>query len=331
MSKHAVPDVDLRIALQHSLAEHFGAARSIVRLERRPSRYQSSFALEELDVDLHDGVRLHLLFKSLGAHAMLDDARAAKPGFLYNPGREAEIYRTVLASAGLGTAVCYGAVLDPDSERYWLFLERVSGQELYEIGDLATWRDVARWLAGFHTRFASKSKDAFTNVLHYDSSFYGLWMQRAQINNPALRRLAQVYPRVIERLLTLPTTLIHGEFYASNVLVEQTAGSARVCPVDWEMAAIGPGLMDLAALTAGKWTDETRTSIAHAYHEALPEPAVSPVEFLETLDYCRLHQAVQWLGWSADWAPPTAHAQDWCEIALGLADKLQLLKGERSE
>ncbi len=45
---------------------------------------------------------------------------------------------------------------------------------------------------------------------------------------------------------------------------------------------------------------------------------------LENLDYCHLHLAVLWLGWSAEWSPPQNHAHDWLAEALRLADKLGL-------
>ena len=44
--------------------------------------------------------------------------------------------------------------------------------------------------------------------------------------------------------------------------------------------------------------------------------------FLEALEYCKLHQAVQWLGWLADWSPPTDQTQDWLGEAFRLAEKL---------
>ena len=31
---------------------------------------------------------------------------------------------------------------------------------------------------------------------------------------------------------------------------------------------------------------------------------------------CRLHLALQWLGWSPDWRPPPEHAHDWLGEAL---------------
>jgi Phosphotransferase enzyme family len=75
----------------------------------------------------------------------------------------------------------------------------------------------------------------------------------------AIEKLFGNYDRVVERLLEFPVTFLHGEFYASNVLVVCEEGEGwRVCPVDWEMAAVGPGLIDLAALTAGRWTADER-------------------------------------------------------------------------
>ena len=81
--------------------------------------------------------------------------------------------------------------------------------------------------------------------------------------------LVGIYDRAIERLIRLPSTLIHGEFYASNILVQETREGCRIRPVDWEMAAVGPGLIDLAALTSGAWAERERTEMAAAYHDAL--------------------------------------------------------------
>src|SRR5437660_1628614 len=95
----------------------------------------------------------------------------------------------------------------------------------------------------------------------------------------------------------------------------------------WEMAAAGPGLLDLAAPTAGNWTEQEKTALAPAYHGALEADgakAMDKKEFLEALDCCRLHLAVRWLGWSPRWSPPPEHAQDWLREALSLADKLCL-------
>jgi len=326
---------ELLPALEDVLGRHFGARRVVVRLEHRPSAYRSSFAIEELDAWLEDGTALCLLVKDVSRDALLAAARRVKPAFLHDPRREIETYRDVLAPARLGTAVCYGAVLGPPEGRAWLFLERVSGRELYQVGEFAAWQQAARWLAGLHARFAGATRGLPPTVplLRYDGDFYRLWLRRAREFAPApaarrgLDRLAGRYDEVVERLLGLPLTFLHGEFYASNVLVEETADGVRVCPVDWEMAAIGPGLADLAALTAGDWTEEQRTALALAYHAALARAGDEPAPtapFLAALDCCRLHLAVQWLGWAPGWSPPAGQRQDWLGEALRLADKLGL-------
>ena len=42
------------------------------------------------------------------------------------------------------------------------------------------------------------------------------------------------------------------------------------------------------------------------------------------LDWCSLHLAVQWLGWSDRWSPPRQHAHGWLDEATRLAEKLNL-------
>ena len=278
-----VRGTELRAALTKALSAHFGKRRSIVTLERHPSAYRSSFAIEELHLCLEDGTTLHLMFKDLSRQALLEGARLAKPAFLYDPLREIQTYRAILASEPLGAATCYGAALDPQAGRYWLFLEKVPGVELYQVGEFGIWQQVVCWLAAMHARFAGQAESLkqAAHLLTYDGDFYQLWMRRARAflgqTKPSVpmslrrrfERLAEGYDRVVESLLGLPVTFIHGEFYASNVLVQETGGELRVCPVDWEMAALGPGLIDLAALTTGRWTKDQRRSLALNYYAAI--------------------------------------------------------------
>jgi hypothetical protein len=318
------------------LGRHFGRPCRIDRLEHRPSAFRTSFAIEEIDVLLENGTPVPILLKDLGPQALLEGARRVKPAFLHDPRREIEVYRSLLAPHRLGTALCYGAVTDAAAGRFWLFLERVSGQELYQVGELSTWQSVARWLAVFHSRFVGQAArlTQAAPLLTYDGDYYQLWLRRARSFLPAggptrsgFDRLAGHYGRVVARLLALPRTFLHGEFYASNVLVQETGTGLRVCPVDWEMAAVGPGLMDLAALTAGGWSEADKNDIARSY---LTEWAAQGAEmpqtetFCSALDHCRLHLAVQWLGWARDWSPPAEHQQDWLGEALRLADRLGL-------
>jgi aminoglycoside phosphotransferase (APT) family kinase protein len=119
--------------------------------------------------------------------------------------------------------------------------------------------------------------------------------------------------------------LIHGDFFASNIIIDSSSPAVRICPVDWELAAIGPRLLDLASLVAGNWTETQRRELAMAYFtEATPTRDMSndAGAVWTNLQFCRLHLAVQMLGWSATWRAGPAHAYDWLGEAIRLADDL---------
>jgi aminoglycoside/choline kinase family phosphotransferase len=266
-----------------------------------------------------------------------------RPHFLYQPRREIEIYRRILDYQKFGTPRCYGAVESPAQERYWLFLERVDGPLLWQRGRLELWEQAAKWLARFHTEFDTSRnschQDSLEHILCYDEQLFTTWLTRAEdflsrkyaARSPHLwRRFYRVtnrYDEVIKRLLQLPTTFIHGEFFPSNIILRSFRGGWRICPVDWEVAALGPGLLDLAALTSGNWTREQKAKLVGAYRDAL-EPhngwPPSMADLLEAVDYCHLHLSVQLLGWSSDWSPPEAHTQNWLGEAFRLAGSLGL-------
>jgi len=294
--------------------------------------YSSSSATEFLDLSLDDGRRLQLVFKDLSRDALLETARATKPSFLYNPLREIRTYELVLPRHDLGTPTFYGAIVDPFRDRYWLFLEKVAGVELYQVGDVDVWNAVVCWLAALHDRFADDLQSLSTlpvPFVHFDADFFRLWAERAAAFAPvplraALEHIRASYEPVVDRLASLPRTFIHGEFYAPNVLVRHDERSGTVCPVDWEMAAIGTGLIDVAALTTGGWSSTDRASLEESYRVARRSLDLDERDFSEALDCCRLDGCLRWLGWAKAWSPPPQHAHDWAAEAMGLADRLGL-------
>jgi hypothetical protein len=331
-----VSSEDLRDALERALGEQSGSTTRITRLERSPCVFTSSFALEELKVELEGGSTLDLMFKDLGESGLSERARAAKPEFLYEPVREIAAYGSILAPAELGAPAFHGSAVDPSAGRFWLFIENVHGPALWQIGEFDVWEKVARWAATMHGRFSGTDIPASESLVPYGADLYRLWLQRAvefadlwEARRSGARKaigwLAAVYDSVVERLAALPSTFIHGELYASNVLVVRSKDATRVCPIDWEMAAVGPGLIDLAALAMG-WAAEERVALATAYRDAYPESDRPPAldDFLQDLDCARLHLAVQWLGWAPDWRPPRSHRRDWVGEALGIAEELGL-------
>jgi Phosphotransferase enzyme family len=313
---------ELRGALERAFA-----GRAIARIGRKPSAYRTSFPLEQLEIVFADGTTTGVMFKDLSRGSLAETTRRAKPSFLHEPMREIEAYR-LLAGTGLGAPECYGSVVEPIADRFWLFLEKISGVELYQVGELETWQAAARWLARLHSRFAGVRTLQSPPLLRYDAAFLRLWPDRAAACfDGELERIAARYDAVVERVLMLPTTFLHGEFYASNVLVSRTSGGLRVAPVDWEMAAVGPGLVDLAALSAGGWGHHERGALADAYVDELAlqgAQTLGHAELREALGACTLHLALQWLGWSENWSPPPEHTHDWLTEALEAAERLGL-------
>src|SRR5262245_43355440 len=320
---------ELKRHLENQLTNQSGRRRSIVKLTQRLCPYTSSFRIDELDVQLEDGTRMQLVVKDLSPEAMLDSART-RPAFLYEPRREIQAYCSILPYGPAGTPAWYGAVTDPSSGRYWLFLERVRGLELRHVGAFSRWEQTARWIGRFHRSFSParvRQLARQSTVLVYDDDFYWRWLDRAQrfarclAERRILDKIALSYGSVIRRLLNLPRTLIHGEFYPCNVLICENARPVRICPVDWEMAALAPGLMDLACLTAC-WTARKQLALARAYAET--DSDWNTADNRIDLDCCRLHLAIKMLGWSSDWAPPRHHAHDWLAEAADTSKRLGL-------
>jgi aminoglycoside phosphotransferase (APT) family kinase protein len=335
------PQIELIAALQAWLGR-LSSSRCIVDVEMRPFAYASSFAIEEADVRFDDGSVLELVCKATDEEAMLTEARRIKPRFLHHPRREILTYERLLAPLDVGAPRFYGSAVDPRTGHRWIFLERVCGVPLTEVGDFGVWQQACRWLASMHHRMAGDpgAADAIATVplVQYDRAHAQLWMSRAQehvqadVAQPRTRRerfasLAPKYDAVLDEIAAEPAGFMHGEFFASNVLVETVSGQGRIRPIDWEVAGVGPVLMDLAALTAGRWTQDERTQLASAYRTAaagLTHAPPPPDDFMRALDCCRLQLAVERLGWARRWTPPVTHSQDWLGDAMHAADRLGL-------
>src|SRR5262249_49514141 len=154
---------------------------------------------------------------------------------------------------------------------------------------------------------------------------------------PTRRAFEQVLARhevIVDRLASLPVTFLHGEFYASNVLVQDMADRLRICPGGWESAPLGPGPVDRAAPSpgqgaagargAGRWAEGAGAALARAYEEGLHQAGarLPPGSLPQLLDCCRLQVALQWLGWAPGWSPPAEHAHDWLGEMLAIARRL---------
>ncbi len=331
-TRHRIHADELRAALEQVVGQR------VRSLRRRLSAYASSYTVENLDVTVARGKKLRLVLKDVSRPSVLATAQQVRPHFLYHPAREIEVYQKILNPLRCGTAQCLGAVNSPHLERHWLFLERVDGRLLWQSGDLAHWDAAARWLAEFQAKVARKKFPASDALLKYDAAFFFIWIKRAEkflqkrgaAESRQFAKLAKNYSRVVKRLVALPQTFVHGEFYASNLIVREGRASPPVCAIDWEMAGIGPAVLDLAALTAGEWSEAEKRRFVTAYCDGLASRRAPTVEeLIEAVELCQLHLSVQMLGWAADWSPPEKHAQNWLRTALRLAGKLGIVTSDK--
>jgi Ser/Thr protein kinase RdoA (MazF antagonist) len=330
----------LEKALQR-MVEHARPRARMVAVRRRPLERASSWWMEGLTIELHDGRVVELVFKDLGREAPGSAARLAKPARVRDPERELWVYRHVLEPLHLGTPRCLGIVSEPAAGRHWLFLEPVAGSPLWETAMGPSWTATARWLARFHAGTTAAGTCSGPLIRH-SARFHRGWFRRAvalahvrtgragregtdaRERLEGLAAISEMHLVAARAVPGLARGFVHGEFYPSNVLV--TAASPHgVRPVDWEMAGRGPLMLDLAALTAGGLTSDERAALLDAYHaEARRCDLVLPAQtrLRRELLMCRLLQAVQWLGWGRDWVPPREHRNDWMKEARQCAREL---------
>jgi len=326
-------DGDLWAALEGLGPPAGGAPLALESVDRRASPFASSARLEEVHLVYEDGTHRSVIFKPLGARALLPAARLAKPRFVHDPAREIAVYRLILDRHRLGTPRHLGSIVEPRRGRYWLFLEHVPGMQLRWATDDGSWERTATWLATLHTTLRGERDRGDVPLLVHDRAFLMRWLTRARrfaatADPSRTKRLAWIgsgYHRVVDLLVSLPRTVVHGQFYPSNVLVDEASPSGRICALDWEVAGAGPAVTDLAALTAGA-PAHRRQAMVDAYLAATPadRPLSSSRADLElALTHARLAQAIQWLGWAAAWSAPPEQANDWLAEAVDLFERIR--------
>lgn len=304
-------------------------------MTRAPSQFQSSARLHDIEVRLADGSSLSLVHKELGRRGLVPAASRSRPRVLADASREIRVYELLLSRSRLGTPRLYGGHVERQRGIYWLFLERVRHTQLRWTIDPAAWVRTAAWLGNFHGTVEPRDALGELSLVRYDAPFYRSWMDRARrfaragdrARRIRLDALSRRYDTVVDALVSMPATVIHGQLFPSNVLVDDATPQGRICVLDWETAAHGPGFIDLAALVAGRWSAEDRGAMVAAYRHALTrssQTAATVDRGEDSLLYARLHLAVQQLGWADRWVPPAEQAHDWLEEAMQLAEQMSL-------
>jgi len=248
----AVSDDELRACLADGLASRFGSPATIVAVRRMPFDGVTSYPAEVVHVTLSTGQEVKLFLKDLST------SRLPKDGIRDRRERELRVYRDLLARADVETAQYYGAVYDESLERVCLLLEFVDGVRL-SGREPEDWLAAARWLARLQGALA-RDADVVARapfLVRHDATFFRAKADLAQaavgqVSTELARRLALAldgYDHRVTVMADQPHTLAHGSYRPENILVARAGASVRVCLIDWELAAWGAALYDLAFLT----------------------------------------------------------------------------------
>jgi phosphotransferase family enzyme len=282
---------------------------NIVHIDQARAACATSHPCNQLTVRLGDGREVKLFLKEFAARAWSGGQDQEQEGPLRRAERERTVYRHLLAGAGLGTARYYGAFVDEGQRRLVLVLEFVDGVRLRGC-PLDAWVAAARWLGRMQAYGARHPEHwpASNVLLRHDANFFQARAQGAaravsQVAPHLAGRLAGVlkdYGRLVDVMARQPRTVVHGSYRPQNVVVN--AVTRRVCPVDWERAALGAPLYDLAFVSDG-FRPPDRDRLWDAYLGAAGDarrPARDREEMRYLVDCFRLHKVLKSLSEAND-------------------------------
>src|SRR5262249_46597110 len=282
--------------LENGLSQHFARPVRIANIHHETWE-TSSHPIERWQLTLASGERLGVIYKRLLA--------GHKP---HGNEREVLIYRRLLLDRRFGAPLVYASVYDDATANHWLFLEDV-GEESLRDGDMQDWMSAIHWLAEMHGTYLGREAElrAARCLEEHAAPYYESIAQTARrhLERAGLRRvlrrfdgLMKLFDAVVAHLLHQPPTLVHGDVYVDNLIVQP---GPRIRPVDWEAAAIGLAALDLVRLLDG-W-DKERPMFITAYLEELTKHTVTPLnraDFESTLACCGLINVLWHLGWDAE-------------------------------
>jgi len=269
---------------------------AVVVSREKAGRY-STYPNEVVTCRVDDGTERRLLCKYAKGHC--------HSGFGHRRGLRYEtlIYRDVLEPLQMSTPRYYGCHADEAAGEHWLVMEYLGGGRTVNKGPQpASICNTARWIGEFNARCAvTLSADMVPSFIQYDRDYYLGWGRRTleftasmHAQHPWLPDLCRHYESVVDQFLTLPRTLIHGEYTVHNVVLH---GEGIVSPIDWESAAYAFPEIDLAIITDGTWTQEVQDMCVEQYRQARWATAADvPTDFAARLRLAQLYNHMRWLG-----------------------------------
>jgi hypothetical protein len=307
-------DADLGVGFDMAVRRAAGRRAEVIGVRRTPSPYAGVFPSEVVSVELASGERIAIFVKHLGEEQQSHPDKRVRE-------REVRVYDELLGDRGLPVPRFLGSGWNDATGRRELFLEYVDGWNL-KYQDLRHWYTAARHLAQLHLAFALQGERLLGRdfLLRFDRNYLFAWAGRAVAAVSSLSaELASRLQRTVDDLSVAadllaeqPPTLVHNDLAPKNVVADTSASPGRTCIVDWEMAGVGCGLMDLAHLTHGLPPREAERMF-DLYGEELAGTGLMPSddEGKRLLASCRLHGTLYRLAHSDVWRLPLERVGEW--------------------
>jgi hypothetical protein len=267
--------------------------RDITILHREPAVHISTSFNEIVTCRFTDGSVRRLLLKRGVSHS--DRSHGHHGGVPY----EAIVYRSALEPLRTSAPRCHDAEVDPATGETVLLIDFIENARWLSKASRSSLFDAARWIGTFHRLNESRVGAFDVAITRYDAPYYLGWMRRtldfwADQQGVWLAALAGRWPDFVRELLAAPQTLVHGEYYPKNILVHDNV----IVPVDWETAAVGPGEIDLVALSE-RWAPTIQEDCGIAYRRARwPDGAPATSSRIQIL--AEIYLQLRWLGQRRD-------------------------------
>jgi aminoglycoside phosphotransferase (APT) family kinase protein len=317
-----------RVAVGEVLSRAYERPISVGALRTESSPFATLFPVDVLHVSLDGGEELSLWVKQLG------DEQSDHPD-KHCREREIRIYEELFAGRDLPVPRFYGWRFNERTGRRDLYLEHVDDWNL-KYQDLSHWYRSAERLADLHASFAGRADELADRdfLLRFDAAYFEEWAGRAvEAVGHRIPELAEAmgvlvarFDRAIEVLAGQPSTLVHNDLAPKNVLADRSCDPARICIVDWEMAGIGCGLMDLVHLKYGfAYESNPGRRLCDAYCSRLAGTGLLPGgarELRRLFAACEVQKAVNRLAYRKQWNIPVETVAAWIDEGARFAAEL---------
>jgi len=295
----------LDVWLTRIIRERLAGTESLQSLHRSRFPHIGSYDCDRVTATFSDGREIVLFLKDFAR------SRQSKDFVERRRVRELEVYRQLLDSRALGTPAFYGSEWSEEQGRFWMLLELVRGETVDQI-DERNGAPAVEWLAQFQAHFlerADKLRRADFLIEHdwsyFQSKADAARRDVAQISPEALNRLDDilaVYEPTVRKTVDGPKFLVHGGFIPWHIFVDRSAAPPRVAVVDWELAARGSLLYDLAIFVDDA-EPSLRSILIEKYRERARQhglPLPDQATMTEMIECFRIHRVIDWLSRSVE-------------------------------